>query len=106
MAVQTLGKPMNQRCQHLCDTGCAIYAIRPYACRFFDCLWLQGYGLSECRPDRIHAVFTALTDGSLAVHEEADHEGEGRAALRDLIARMQAHGRTVRVWVGDDEIPA
>lgn len=42
-----------------------IYEDRPQPCRDFECGWLQMEGImpDEMRPDRIHAVLTALAPG-------------------------------------------
>jgi uncharacterized protein len=101
LSVQSLGKGMNEPCRHQGPGGCRIYAERPYACRMFDCLWLAGMGREDQRPDQIHVVATAWgTD--LAVHEDPAHEGAGRAALADLIARVRSQGKRVAYWVGDE----
>lgn len=52
-------KPPNVPCSKLCKTasGCAIYAHRPPECREFQCLWLQGAGEPEDRPDLLGVMF-------------------------------------------------
>jgi Fe-S-cluster containining protein len=56
-------KPFEQRCKHLCDSGCGIYAGRPKACRVFFCLWKMMYFKTpmmpeEMRPDKLGIVIT------------------------------------------------
>lgn len=105
LAVQALGKPMGQRCEHQSLHGCDCYEQRPFACRRFECLWLVGVGGSGHRPDRIHAVWSALGPrGDLVIHEEAGHEGEGRAALGwAMRVAVRSGGRRVFLYVGADD---
>lgn len=96
MSVETLGKPMNRRCEHQCDRGCAIYERRPYACRWFNCLWLQGYFRPTDRPDIAHAVWSSTWRG-LAVHEEEGWQGEAFRRFPEIV--QQAHeSRTPVDW--------
>lgn len=103
LAVQSLGKGMNEPCRYQVTEGCRVYAHRPYACRMFDCLWLRGLGTEAQRPDRIHAVWTVLRGGALGIHEDPAHEGVGRHALRDLIRVVRAEGSAVHLYVGDTD---
>lgn len=102
MAVQTLGKGMGEPCAHAQAGRCAVYRSRPYACRLFDCLWLCGEGTEWQRPDRIHAVWTAL-GRDLVVHEDAAYEGVGRKKLARRIAEALGEGRRVFLYVGGGE---
>jgi hypothetical protein len=53
MGISSLGKPRFERCPHLSDGGCAIYATRPEECAAFGCWWLASQEMSErMRPDR------------------------------------------------------
>ena len=82
--------------------GCAIHHVRPEACRAFDCLWRQGAGPEEMRPDKIHAVLAATPDGQgLVVHEDPGWRGAGRTWLRPTIAAALEAGHRVFVVCGD-----
>lgn len=61
MAVDDLDKPRDTWCTH-CDKGkgCKIYDTRPQGCRDFNCLWLQGVGEEELRPDKSWVVLSGL----------------------------------------------
>lgn len=56
LGVPTLGKKANIRCEHLCAGKCGIYATRPSECAGYLCLWRQGWGTGEQRPDRLGAI--------------------------------------------------
>jgi hypothetical protein len=43
-------------CQHACNTGCSIYETRPNGCRNYSCLWLEGLGTEDDRPDKLHIL--------------------------------------------------
>jgi hypothetical protein len=50
-------KPRHQWCEHAVKgKGCAIYAFRPKACEAYLCVWAQGHGVAEMRPDRCGIV--------------------------------------------------
>jgi hypothetical protein len=64
VGVQELRKPHWTRCQHQCDTGCAIYEDRPRSCQGYSCLWAAGL-LEEdetLRPDRLGIILDLRTD--------------------------------------------
>lgn len=42
MEVPELAKGLYEPCEHLCRSGCGIYAERPAPCRTFECQWLRG----------------------------------------------------------------
>ncbi len=60
-----LDKPNYERCQHQCDTGCAIYQKRPLSCRHFWCMWTAAgvfpmyrkLRKNILRPDRCGLIF-------------------------------------------------
>src|SRR5947209_8748812 len=56
VAVEELSKGFHQRCQHQCDSGCAIYGQHPSSCQSYKCLWLDGWGPEEYRPDMVGLV--------------------------------------------------
>lgn len=52
-AVPEILKPEMQACKNLASNGgCGIYGIHPWACRHFRCLWLEGFGEDDERPDK------------------------------------------------------
>ena len=66
MGVPELSKAHNSPCEHNTGTGCGIYDTRPQSCRAFECLWLQGHGLPEQRPDRLGLTLDpTVKDGPL-----------------------------------------
>lgn len=56
--VKELAKPAGVKCEHVrFGKGCAIYPLRPGACRAWACIWRLGYDSGELsRPDRSHLV--------------------------------------------------
>jgi Fe-S-cluster containining protein len=57
-------KKAMERCQHLGRLpngmeGCTIYATRPQPCRDFICAWMQGYGSTQDRPDKLGLMVTS-----------------------------------------------
>jgi hypothetical protein len=60
-AVAAIEKPNSEWCPH-CEigTGCRIYFTRPEQCREFSCLWLQGWGDVQDRPDRLKVVMGGI----------------------------------------------
>ena len=63
VAVEEIAKPEQERCDHQTSTGkpgCAIYDERPLSCRVWSCAWLQGFGTSNDRPDKLGLIFDAI----------------------------------------------
>lgn len=56
-SIYALAKPAKRWCPE-CSVGggCRIYATRPDECKTYECMWLEGYGLDQHRPDRMHVV--------------------------------------------------
>lgn len=47
----------DQKCKHQCESGCAIYTIRPKPCRDYECLWLVDDNIpDEFRPDKLGCI--------------------------------------------------
>ena len=66
LGVEELSKPLWQRCEHVCEAGCAIYPDRPRSCHDFTCLWLHGFfGLDKHRPDKLGLIFAMQRDRKL-----------------------------------------
>lgn len=62
LGVLELEKPPYARCHHLAACGCAIYELRPAACRSWSCDWLLGGepgGDERNRPDALGIMFTS-----------------------------------------------
>ncbi len=58
--IDELDKPWGKPCQHLDGKSCGIYhQKRPEPCETFRCLWLEGYGTPEARPDRCGVMFAS-----------------------------------------------
>jgi len=57
VAVKPLNKPMGQRCQFQCGTGCAIYKDRPSPCAQYNCSWMDGHLPIKARPDNCGMLF-------------------------------------------------
>ena len=59
LAIVELQKPPRRACDHLCRSGCGVYADRPVSCREFHCLWLRGAidGDEALRPDQLGVMF-------------------------------------------------
>ena len=65
--IKALNKPVGVPCQYLGDGFCTIYhQQRPDVCGEFRCLWIQGYGIPDSRPDRCGVLLT----GSVNVPEQ------------------------------------
>ena len=63
LPVEAINKPINTRCKHVCEAGCAIYDARPQTCAEFECGYLQGENIPESlRPDKCGIIFIKRTD--------------------------------------------
>ncbi len=102
LAVPELDKPAGVWCRHARKGGgCDRYATRPPTCQAFICGWQQGLIREVLRPDRVHAVVSAqVTDGHLAIFEDAGFPGEARTALAPEIAAACEAGRLAVVVRG------
>jgi hypothetical protein len=62
--IAVLIKKAGERCPHQrFGKGCAIYATRPLACRFWNCRWLVNADTTDLsRPDRSHCVIDIMPD--------------------------------------------
>lgn len=70
--IKVFDKPAGQRCPHQRHgKGCAIYSIRPFGCRFWNCRWLVSDDTTDLRrPDRAHYVLDVLPDFVTVVNNE------------------------------------
>lgn len=55
-------------CRHLTSAGCGIYHDRPPVCRQFTCLWLQGWGEPNERPNLINLLAYDSRENAEAPH--------------------------------------
>ncbi len=56
MAVGEIGKSWYERCARLSESGCDIYGSHPASCKTYRCLWLDGWGGEDDRPDRLGVI--------------------------------------------------
>lgn len=97
-------KDANERCQHVCGKGCAIYQTRPEPCRWWSCRWLfdptattlkrpdiGGY-VVDCMPDTVMANGTPASVLQVWVdpnRRDAHRDPGLRAYLEDMALRHQ-----------------
>ena len=99
LPIAEVRKPSNQRCQHQCAGGCAIYTDRPTSCKMWNCEWVLGLEdtANMQRPDEVHYVIdtgldivTVMDEKLLVIQVWVDpdypdaHEDPG---LRDMLDR-------------------
>jgi hypothetical protein len=104
MGVPTIGKAPDERCAHLRQQRCAVYAERPQECRDFACLWLQGALPNALRPDKIKAVAYMNNSGNIVVFRVMPvHRGAHRKEpLRTYIETIAKSGASVVVSCGGE----
>lgn len=56
--VEEINKPAWEKCTHLNDRGCSIYATRPGHCHGFYCMYQYGVGTVAERPDKLGVIFS------------------------------------------------
>lgn len=76
--VEEINKPAWEKCTHLNERGCSIYATRPGHCHGFYCMWQYGVGSSFERPDKLGVIF-AQTNG------KTDFTGEVEIQAYEII---------------------
>lgn len=62
VAVTALQKRAGTTCTH-CSNGCTVYDTRPAECAEYVCLWLEGFGEDENRPDKLGAIIDVHRTG-------------------------------------------
>jgi hypothetical protein len=72
MAVGEIGKGWYEKCARLSESGCDIYGSHPTSCKDYHCLWLDGWGGEDDRPDKL---------GVIAGYGLFPHEGEHLPAV-------------------------
>ncbi len=93
-----LNKPGFTPCSHLCESRCGIYSQRPFSCRSFRCVWLDGFLGADCRPDKFGLVIEHAED-NLRVWETAPNALDVpgiRWQLKKLMGRVGA--KRVFAW--------
>jgi len=111
IAVHELDKGTYETCEHLCASGCGIYAERPGSCRSFECQWLRGVlevdGSvdTEMRPDACGVIFdyrpeTAFGEMFTAWEVEPGASASGHA--RSIIEGLQESFLVMIVIHGPD----
>lgn len=107
LRIKELDKPRGKWCTHAQKSrGCAIYADKPKSCADFECVWLCNNNNlpEEFRPDKIHGVLTATTDGNdLVLFEDAGWPGHARGALQSVFNRFLESGEHVVVVVTGEQ---
>jgi hypothetical protein len=101
IGVPEIEKGTYEPCEHLCGTGCGIYAERPGSCRTFECQWLRGMlevdGTvdTDMRPDACGVIFdyqpvTPLGEVFMAweVEPGASARGHARSIIQGLEERF------------------
>jgi Fe-S-cluster containining protein len=93
-----LSKPAGKLCPHWThETKCTLYSRRPQTCRNFTCLWINGYGRPNERPDRIGALLgqpiaeTPSPDLALQIKQEL-------ISAPEAFERLQNRNHVARVW--------
>lgn len=111
--IPELGKKAGVPCEYATENGCSIYErtrIEPQfsACRSFRCLWLQGWGEQQERPDRSGLLYYDAPENANAEHFQRygkpltaveTREGAYRSLLGSLLVEdlIRESGRPVAV---------
>ena len=84
-------KPSFTRCRDQGNKRCNDYKGRPDPCRKFKCLWLQGHGDEDDRPDMTGAMLTARNHAEfgpwVSVHL-LDKKALGKRRVRDALVKL------------------
>lgn len=90
------------------ERGCGVYGTpdRPEECGAFYCLWTQGIGPADGRPDRVKAVMKPTPDGkSLQIHPHPMMPDAWRNTwVADVVRKAQRAGITVFVITGEKRL--
>lgn len=100
-------KPAGKRCPHQRSYGCAVYARRPFGCRYWNCRWLVNDDTADLsRPDRsryfidIEPDFITMTDDETGKRANVEVvqiwcDPKDRDAWRDpkLLAYLDRRGK-------------
>jgi len=112
LEVRATGSAAWSRCASQRDGGgCASYETRPECCARYRCLWLDGEGEEEDRPDRAGVILDAgLTSifqptwgpGAVCVREVSAGSSRGTRARR-LISNLVGEGRAAFLKTPDGQ---
>lgn len=96
-----LGKPSHTPCNHLCSTGCAIYANKPRSCTEWRCGWLRGdlSGDEQRRPDKLGVLFdTADVVNTIRIYECRPHAfAERKRQIDFLVNKIKQRWNTITI---------
>lgn len=80
--------PVFTLCAHQCAAGCGIQNQKPFECREYACLWLDGImRAGEARPDKLGILFNIVSNQTVSAREvrpNARLEPPAAAVLRGL----------------------
>jgi hypothetical protein len=90
MAVQSLQKPANTPCQHLCHNGCDRYDTRPRECVVYNCYWLYNSLPVELRPDQLGLLVELAESklGPVVVVTEVTPDAFAERRAQDFVAQV------------------
>ena len=109
LKISELNKPGLTPCQHLkeltgehtCSTegGCSVYEDKPTVCRDYRCLWLNGHGAEEDRPDKSGLLMDTIHQVGNAIECKPIWEGADKqtAGLKAIYRMSQSTGKPVLV---------
>ncbi len=96
--VAALNKKAGVTCQHVCETGCAIYSTHPQECKTYECLWRSNHlGTDEDRPDKSGVIFGSNFDQELGLILYAQEFREG--SIKKLMPLIQSIARCNLVYL-------
>ena len=109
LAVPAIEKPQDKWCKHCTiGVGCAINGSeqRPEACGLFDCLWLQGYGSEDMKPDKSKVVMGMTKDGkNVVLYVDKGRPTAWREkSFSEITKQIVEAGKRIFVVIGDRRI--
>ena len=106
LEIVELKKPKSEPCPNMTGCGtkrCGIYSSRPSECETWKCLWLEGHGSSDARPDRSGLMFMTSESSfgsAILVHvlkSGADKKPVGVKAMDKMRRLANANQRNLLV---------
>ncbi len=100
--VRSISKKPHTWCTHCTiGAGCTIYENRPHECRDFTCMWLEGFGDEDERPDKSRCVvssdFAPQLGEFLSINESRPGSSESLPYVQQLITL--AMGKRMPIWI-------